>query len=98
MTCHFYIRSAGYGRKQYVSIINIIRYEIVRQRKMLVHRPDDGGQSIRCPGAMRPFARTVRFGNSNNYHQYLTLFCILILFLMISFYQNGCMSNFWLLI
>ncbi|EEX1006375.1 hypothetical protein D3981_004356 [Escherichia coli] len=89
MAGYFHFRSAGYSSKQFGGIIYIIRDEIVRQRKMLVHRPDYGGQCVLCPGAVRPFTGAVRFGNSYGYHQYLNSLLIPILFLMISLYQQN---------
>lgn len=68
MSCHYHVRCAGYSRKKYGGVIDIIRDEIVRQRKMLVHCPEDGGQCVLCPGAVRPFTVAVRFGNGNGNH------------------------------
>ena len=73
MTCHCNIWCAGDSRKEYRGLIDIIRDEIVWQRKMLVHRPDDGGHCVLCPGAVWPFTLSVRLTNRNGNHQYFTL-------------------------
>ena len=86
MACYFYVRSAGNSSKKYGRIIGIIGDEIMRLRKILVHRSDDSDLRILCPGAVRPFTDAVGFGNSYGYHQYLTSLLILIVFLMISLY------------
>jgi len=46
---------------------------MVRLRKMLVHRPDNGGLCVFSSGALRPFMVAVRLTNSNGNHKHLKL-------------------------